>query len=299
MLTKIRASLELIRPANIITAFADILAGYAVAGGTIFFVNGLESTPEGLLLLLIATFGLYGGGVVFNDVFDAELDANERPERAIPSGRITITEASLLGGVLLLIGVLSAFQVNIVSGVISVVIAACAIFYDWKAKHSVLWGPFFMGMCRGGNLLLGMSVAVSAIMVFWPLAIIPVIYIAAITLVSQSEVSGGNRQHGFIALGVMLVVITALVLLSVLPETDFLPSLPFLLIFAIMVLPAFYSAAKTPEPSTIKSAIKRGVISLVLLNSVIAAAFAGFIMGVIVFGVFLLSVLTAKIFDVT
>jgi 4-hydroxybenzoate polyprenyltransferase len=299
MLTKIRASLELIRPANIITAFADILAGYAVAGGTIFFVNGLESTPEGLLLLLIATFGLYGGGVVFNDVFDAELDANERPERAIPSGRITITEASLLGGVLLLIGVLSAFQVNIVSGVISVVIAACAIFYDWKAKHSVLWGPFFMGMCRGGNLLLGMSVAVSAIMDFWPLAIIPVIYIAAITLVSQSEVSGGNRQHGFIALGVMLVVITALVLLSVLPETDFLPSLPFLLIFAIMVLPAFYSAAKTPEPSTIKSAIKRGVISLVLLNSVIAAAFAGFIMGVIVFGVFLLSVLTAKIFDVT
>ncbi len=299
MLTKIRASLELMRPANIVTAFADILAGYAVAGGAIFFVNGLESTPEGLLLLLIATFGLYGGGVVFNDVFDAELDADERPERAIPSGRISITEASLLGSILLLGGMLSAFQVNTVAGVIAVVIAVCAIFYDWKAKHSVFWGPFFMGMCRGGNLLLGMSVTASVLLVYWPLAIIPVIYIAAITLVSQSEVSGGNRQHGFIALGVILVVITALALISVLPETEFLPSLPFLFIFAFMVLPAFYSAAKTPEPSTIKSAIKRGVISLVLLNSVVAAAFAGFTMGVVVFGVFLLSVFTAKIFDVT
>jgi 4-hydroxybenzoate polyprenyltransferase len=46
---------------------------------------------------------------VYNDVFDAELDAIERPERAIPSKKVTLTEASILGSILLLIGVVSAY----------------------------------------------------------------------------------------------------------------------------------------------------------------------------------------------
>lgn len=80
MLYKIRAFLELMRPANIVTAFADILAGFAVAGGVISFTGETSLiTPDGLGWLLLSTFGLYGGGVVFNDVFDAELDAKERP----------------------------------------------------------------------------------------------------------------------------------------------------------------------------------------------------------------------------
>ena len=66
------------RPANIVTAHADILAGYAAAGAT----NGVH-----LVLLLAATTGLYGGGVVFNDVFDAKLDAMERPERPFQAGQ--------------------------------------------------------------------------------------------------------------------------------------------------------------------------------------------------------------------
>ena len=50
------ALLRLMRPANVVTAHADILAGYAAAGAT----NGVH-----LVLLLAATTGLYGGGVVF------------------------------------------------------------------------------------------------------------------------------------------------------------------------------------------------------------------------------------------
>ncbi|NEP43227.1 MAG: UbiA family prenyltransferase, partial [Okeania sp. SIO2H7] len=72
------AYLQLMRPANIITAHADILVGYAASGAT---------DPYRLGWLLLATTGLYGDGVVFNDVFDAELDAIERPERPIPSDR--------------------------------------------------------------------------------------------------------------------------------------------------------------------------------------------------------------------
>jgi hypothetical protein len=100
-----------------------------------------------------------------------ELDADERPERPIPSGRISKSAAIALGLSLLLIGVLSASLVNFVSAGFALVIALCALIYDYKAKHSVIFGPLFMGLCRSGNLLLGMSIIPLVIFDLWPLSV--------------------------------------------------------------------------------------------------------------------------------
>lgn len=297
---KISAYLELMRPANIVTAFADILAGFAAAGGVLSIPgNASLFSPDGLIWLIISTFGLYGGGVVFNDVFDAELDAKERPERAIPSGRVSKLEATVLGIVLHSIGVISAFQVNRSAGVIAAVIVALTIIYDAKAKHSVVFGPLFMGLCRGGNLLLGVSIIPEVLLQNWFLAIIPVVYIASITLISRGEVTGGSRVHGFTAVGMIVSVIIALLLLAIKPGYSILTALPFLILFGWMVLPAFLNAAINPEPLTIKNAVKRGVLSLIFMNSVLAAGFSGLILGVIVACLFPLSVFLAKVFAVT
>ncbi|MBC7643367.1 MAG: polyprenyltransferase, partial [Flavobacterium sp.] len=67
--------LQLMRPANLVTAIADILAGLSLA--KFIFSTDILSIQT-IILLCIATVGLYGGGVVFNDVFDADLDAIER-----------------------------------------------------------------------------------------------------------------------------------------------------------------------------------------------------------------------------
>ncbi len=297
---KIRAYLELMRPANIVTAFADILAGFAAAGGVLSFTGqGTLFSPDGLIWLLISTFGLYGGGVVFNDVFDADLDAKERPERAIPSGRVSRWEAAILGIVLHSIGVISAFQVNITAGIIAAVIVILTIIYDSKAKHSVVFGPLFMGLCRGGNLLLGVSIVPGILLESWFLAIIPIVYIASITLISRGEVSGGSKVHGYTAVGMIISVIFALLLLAINPGYNVLTALPFLILFGWMVLPAFLNAAINPEALTIKNAVKRGVLSLIFMNSVLAAGFAGILLGVIVAMLFPLSVFLGKAFAVT
>jgi 4-hydroxybenzoate polyprenyltransferase len=300
MLKKIRAYLELMRPANIVTAFADILAGFAVAGGVISFSG--EATffsPEGLWWLLLSTFGLYGGGVVFNDVFDAELDAKERPERAIPSGRVSKFQASLLGTFLHFIGVFAAFQVNLTAGIIAVVIVVLTIIYDAKAKHSVVFGPLFMGLCRGGNLLLGVSIIPSILLENWFLALIPVVYIASITLISRGEVSGGSKMNGYIAVGMLTAVIISLLLFATFREYNLLTAIPFLILFAWMVIPAYLNAAINPEALTIKNAVKRGVLSLIFLNCVIAAGFSGIFLGLIVACLFPISVFLSKVFAVT
>lgn len=292
--------MELMRPANIVTAFADILAGFAVAGGVISFSG--EATffsPEGLWWLLLSTFGLYGGGVVFNDVFDAGLDAEERPERAIPSGRVSKFQASLLGSFLHLVGILTALQVNRTAGYIAVIIAILTIIYDSKAKHSVVFGPLFMGLCRGGNLLLGVSIVPGILFQSWFLAFIPIVYIASITLISRGEVSGGNKMHGYIAVGMLTAVTIALLIFAFIPDYRLLTALPFLLLFVWMVFPAYLNAAINPEALTIKNAVKRGVLSLIFLNSVIAAGFSGLVLGLIVACLFPVSVFFSKLFAVT
>lgn len=302
-LTKVWASLELMRPANIVTAFADILAGFAAAGGvTLYLTQGSETLlPEGLASLLIATFGLYAGGVVLNDVFDAELDAHERPERAIPSGRISRSFAAFLGALLLGGGTVFAFLVNITAGFLALAVAICVLIYDMFAKHSVIWGPLFMGLCRGGNLLLGASVFPAMLTVLWPLALLPILYIGAITLVSQGEVQGGNRSSGYLATGIILMITVALILLGPLTGLSFQlgSALPFIALFAFRVLPPFYRAAREPIPDTIRIAVKRGVLSLIILNSAVAAGFAGFLTGLVILLLLPISLLLANLFDVT
>ncbi|UJH90695.1 UbiA family prenyltransferase [Antarcticibacterium sp. 1MA-6-2] len=125
-----------------------------------------------LLWLILATIGLYGGGIVFNDVFDAELDKIERPERPIPSGKASVLSASVLGAILFIVGIISAFQVSSLSGLIAVVVAVLAVMYNSWGKHQTLFGPVNMGLCRGTNLLLGMSVIPAALQDLWWIALL-------------------------------------------------------------------------------------------------------------------------------
>lgn len=288
------------RPANIITAFADIIAGFAAAGGIIHWnVYPFQPEPTGLGWLLLATFGLYGGGVVFNDFFDADLDAEERPERAIPSGRASKIGAALLGLILFLIGVTAAFQVQFISGLIALLVAFLTIIYDEWAKHSTFLGPLFMGLCRGGNLLLGVSIVPLALPDVWYLAFIPIVFIASITLVSQGEVHGGSRITGFSALGLIIVVTAGLIILAFRPDYSIVTSLPFTILFGVMVLPPFYQAAKTPKSDLIKEAIHRGVLALILLNAAITAGFAGIWLGALVAVLLPISMSVSKLFSVT
>ena len=242
----LQAYLQLMRPANIVTAWADILLGAAAAGlsmGTDFDLNVLG-------WLIIATTGLYGGGVVFNDVCDADLDAVERPERPIPSGRVSLESAAALGTILLMMGILAAGMVSTFSEIIAMAIAACVLIYDKWGKHQTFLGPLNMGICRGGNLLLGVSAVSAAISDRWYLALIPVIYIAAITAMSQGEVHGGEKITGITAISLIGMVIASILGLGLLPEYQLLMALPFAGLFSALVLPPFIKAASEPSSRT-------------------------------------------------
>ncbi len=291
------------RPANIVTAIADIMLGYAASGALLslsLWENGFEAANLYLLgWLVLATIGLYGGGVVFNDVFDAELDRVERPERPIPSGRASLAGASILGLVLLVGGVLAAWQVSVASAAIALAVALLALLYDWKGKHHTFLGPINMGACRGGNLLLGVSAIPAAIEDLWFIALIPIVYIAAITMVSRGEVHGGNTAALKGAVAMYALVFAGIISLALLPQFNLLYSLPFLLLFAFLIFPPLLKALPAREPKLIIKAVKAGILALIVMNASIAAGFAGWQYGLIVLLLLPVSIYIAKSFAVT
>jgi 4-hydroxybenzoate polyprenyltransferase len=296
------AYLQLMRPANIVTAWADIMAGFAISGG--IFQAYPDSSNNFVLIvplawLLLATTGLYGGGVVFNDVFDAELDAIERPERPIPSQRASRSAAIFLGSGLLILGIIAAAQVSEFSAMIAAMIAVMALTYDAIAKHHSLLGPFTMGLCRGGNLLLGVSAVPAMVSDRWYLALIPILYIAAITAISRGEVQGGKSITGIIALLLLIIVIGSVLALAVLFHDQQLAVLPFAALLTGRVIPPFIRATREPTPDQIRGAVKAGVLSLIVLDAAIAASAAGIGFGASVLLLLPLSIALAKLFAVT
>ena len=285
------------RPANIVTSIADVLAGIAISGYLLQpFLFNLQL--QNILLLCLSTVGLYGGGVVFNDVFDAELDKVERPERAIPSGRVTVKEATLLGIILLMIGISTSFLVNIFSGSIATAIAAAALIYDKWGKHQKLIGPLNMGLCRGLNLMLGVSILTIQLSSYWYVALVPIIYIAAVTIISRGEVHGGKSISFYIAAALYLLVILAIFIFSFNRDKTLL-TVVFLLPFAWMIFTPLFKAMKDPIGKNIGKAVKAGVIALILLNACWAAAFGAFGLALVIVLLLPLSLFLAKKFAVT
>mgnify|MGYP003681894138 CR=1 FL=1 len=290
---------RLARPANLPTAAADILAGIAIGLylANIDVIQFLVENSNNVFSLVFSSIALYAGGVVFNDVFDAELDAIERPERAIPSGLIPKQHAIYFGIVLMLVGIALAFNCNMLTGVISILLTIAIITYDGYFKQFGFAGPLNMGVCRGLNLVLGMSVL--GTLANWYISLVPVVYIFAITLISRGEVHGNNRKHIIMA-GILYTIVIASIAFIIVQETEkVIVLIPFLLLFGYMIFVPLYKAYKDNSPKNIKKAVIAGVLSLVIMNACWVAGFTNWYLALMVLLLLPLSMLLSKLFAVT
>ncbi|MDT0608504.1 UbiA-like protein EboC [Croceitalea rosinachiae] len=291
---KIRGYLQLCRPANLPTAAADVLAGLAIAG---FFVNQISLFNSSGWLLVFASIFLYAGGVVLNDVFDVEIDKIERPERPISSGLIKLQDARLFGFCLLLLGVGGAFLSTIESGLVALILAVLILTYDAFSKNHPFLGPLNMGLCRGCNLLMGISVFGNFDKLEY--IIIPVIYIAAITRVSQGEVHGKNKRNIVLAGILYAVVVFLLMYFNNALLSLAIYSYVFLVLFVLAIGIPLFRAFHENTPINIKKAVKAGVISIILLDAAIAVPFSNILIGVLILLLLPISILLSKAFAVT
>ncbi len=198
-------ALKLGRVSNLPTVWTNTLAGMVLAGGI------LEGGPLAALMAAMTLF--YVGGMYLNDAFDAGIDAVERPERPIPSGRVsrgTIFAAgfTMLGiGVVLVATVVADWRADPAAAISALALGGAIVLYDAWHKSNPL-SPVVMGACRalvyttaalcvasplGGTVLLGAAMLlcyligltyvakqenIGEVRNMWPLAFLaaPVVY---------------------------------------------------------------------------------------------------------------------------
>jgi 4-hydroxybenzoate polyprenyltransferase len=273
---------QLVRLPNLPSALADICLGALATG----------SLPDRWLpfvLLLPASACLYCGGMVWNDYFDVEQDRRERPFRPLPSGRVSLREAALLGAALLAGGVVFALlagwsQAFLAEGrpsfspaPVAMVLVMAIVLYDGWLKRT--WaGPIAMGACRFLNVLLGISVAGT---LAWPwgahLALVVGLYIVGVTWLARTEAwtSSRNALRGA-AVVLLASLLLALPLPAYLGPGDSSPLFPYLLVgFGFLIGWAVWQAVVTPLPGPVQTAVKRCLMGLILLDAVLATALAG------------------------
>jgi len=285
-----RSYLQLMRLPNVFTAMADVAMGFLFVqwGGTKWTPTPLDFAT--LATLIAASSLLYLAGMVLNDVFDLDIDRQERPERPIPSGRVSLDTARRLGWRLLVSGVATGtgamlFTGHLRSGVVAAILATAVLLYDAWLKRTPL-GPLAMGACRMLNVMLGMSaVDVQMHAEHWLVAGAIGVYVAGITWFARKESERSSRLQLTAA---TLVIVLGIAMLASLPhwsnrlvrelhDVIFGVQRWYLLVLLMgaWVLRRYVHAIADPTPQRVRTAVSQGILSIVVFDAAACYAVRG------------------------
>lgn len=265
--------LQLCRLPTVFTAMADIFLGYLLVHEAILSGDGRVTE---FLLLLGASSCLYLSGMVWNDVFDREVDAVERPARPIPSGRIPVRHAQQFGGLLMLVGVGLAAAASARSLLVAGLLVAAILMYDKTLKRTGL-GPLAMGSCRFLNVLLGASTVPGPSVLAVPASTVWVAmglgtYIVGVTWFARTEARLSQRGH---LVGAMLLVNVGLATLAGWvvhqPGVERSSVLLALAIVALTINRRLAAAVTLPTPERVQPAIRTMLLSIIVLDATLIA----------------------------
>ena len=296
---KLFAWLQLLRLPNVFTAVADVTMGYLVTH------RNLEP-PAHFALLAAASCLLYLSGMVLNDVFDAEVDAHEQPSRPIPSGRISLRNATAVGWAMLAGGIFvawfaSALTSDVRPGVIATILAACIVLYDRILKRTPI-APLAMGACRMLNVFLGMSLVVQNPFIVpglrlpgvvepvlparwwfdyeWMFALGLGIYVVGVTIFARTDARTSSRR---MLIAGLIVLLTGIATLAITPvATGFhrlvvIPNGWFLLwaLLAIITGRRCLLAVMQPTSQNVQAAVRHCVLSIIVVDAAVCVGYAG------------------------
>jgi 4-hydroxybenzoate polyprenyltransferase len=283
--------LRLMRLPNVFTAIADVLMGFV-------FVRHSFSPGGALACLVAASALLYTAGMILNDVFDLEIDRQERPQRPLPSGQIPVAMARALGFTMLLLGVgfgwLAGYLYRDVgvlpvafpwrSGEVATALAAAVLLYDALLKKTPL-GPLGMGVCRVLNVLLGMSLApltaaeadplLHYTYAQWIIAAGIGTYIVGVTIYAKGEAEQSKTPQLLFGVAVMIGGIVLLGLAALYTRIAIRPDYLYWMLLGLLgitILRRALTAAFDGSPQLVQGAVKHAILSLIMLDAAVTLA---------------------------
>lgn len=170
---KLSAIIELTRPLNVVITFLVVFVAVVICS-----ISFKVTTT--IILACISASLVAASGNMINDYFDIEIDRINRPERPIPSGRISQGEVLILYLILALISLSLASLISI-SVLILVFITVLLLFlYSLLLKSIPFLGNLIVSLCTGLAFILGGIVTEN-----YGLAVIPAVFAFLINLVRE------------------------------------------------------------------------------------------------------------------
>lgn len=256
-------ALRLGRVSNLPTVWTNTLAAVALAGGAI----ADAATPVLLLAISLA----YVGGMYLNDAFDAGIDARERPERPIPSGRVSRRTvfaagyAMLAGSVVLLALAGLPRGTGLWGAAGGLALAAAVVLYDRNHKGNPL-SPVLMGLCRAlVYVSVGLAVAAALPAPLLAAAVAMLCYVAGLTYTAKQESLG--RVETVWPLAVLAVPWLYALWLAVANPA----ALPFLVLLTALMALALRMLLRR-GPGDVGRAVVSMIAGIALLDAIFLAA---------------------------
>ena len=142
--------IEILRPGNALMGAISIIL--------VAIIDKTISIP--IILAMIAVFFETAAGNVINDYFDYKIDLVNKPERPIPSGRISLKNGKNYAYLLFLAGTVCGFLISYLTGnwipfVIVLIADVILYLYAYKLKATPLIGNLAVGFMTGFGFVFG------------------------------------------------------------------------------------------------------------------------------------------------
>ncbi len=231
--------LKLIRIHNVIGAAVGDFTGYVVA-------SEWKILPLKLLISILVVSLVAAGGYAINDVYDIEIDKINKPDRPLPSGKVSLKNAIFLSYATMILGIVFSVFLGYVQILVAFITSLLLYLYARTLKRTGLTGNFIVALTTGLSIFYG---GLSYFKGNWlELASVPTLYSFFLTL-SREIVKGvedyEGDKYGVRTLATTIGIskswnIAKIMLIIVLISSPIPFFLGFNLIYLIMLIPFSY-----------------------------------------------------------
>ena len=246
MTEKLTATIKLIRPVNFLITFISVIVAAVICLPD-------KSPVVNVFIAAIAASLVMASGNIINDIFDLEIDKINRPERPLPSGKISNKEALVLYFIFLLLSFICSWFINLPAFLIVVVSTFILYLYSKYIKRIPLVGNIIVAFLTGLVFIYGGFVVDNP-----KAAIVPALFAFLINLIREvvkdMEDINGDRMIGVITLPIkfgfqksrvlILVITIFLVLFTLYPFLIQFYKIEYILIVMIIVNPILVYSLK-------------------------------------------------------
>jgi len=273
---KFKDAFGILRPIN------DIMGSITVIFGILNTSQGIsfERIIINIILGALTYFFMAGSGMVINDIYDVEIDKINRPERPIPKGAISLSEAKYLYAGVFILGITISiihsiiFNLQFLNVIIATFFGIMGWIYAKWGKRSGFFGNIIVSISFSMGFIYGAILNSSNIPIYIYFFFLNSIFgLLSREIIKGCEDIEGDKEQGVNTLAIkiglkrtpyisMICVFLSILFFILTAFTELINRLAFSISMIFGILVVFYAAILMPKKNLDKKDFSK--ISLLL-----------------------------------